>query len=167
MKTTEYIAIYAAIVATSTFIWNIVIWRLNKRKLKLECRYVVMRGTNESPYAGEFIEYKILNLSDKPLRVDSISGTINTPEGKGYFSLASTEIPQTINSMDSYSIFRPAPDIFNKWLRSLYIVDSVGRTYKIKTYTLKQLKRKGETYPCTYGDSENALAYNPPLREID
>ncbi|MFF2911223.1 hypothetical protein [Paenibacillus sp. NPDC057934] len=167
MKMTEYIAIYAAIIATSTFIWNIVTWILNKRKLKLECRFVVMRGTIESPHVGEFIEYKILNVSDKPLRVSSISGTTSTPNGKGYFSLASTEIPRSISPMDSFSLYKEAPHIFNSNLRSLHIEDSVGRIYKMKRSSLKKLKRKGETYPRTYEDQESVTAYNPSMQEIN
>ncbi|MFC6650500.1 hypothetical protein [Paenibacillus rhizoplanae] len=167
MKTTEYIAIYAAIIATSTFAWNVLTWRLNKRRLKLECRIVYLRGTEESPYAGDFVEYKLINLTDKPLRVKSISGTINMSEGRGYFSLADVGNSETISPMDSILFYKEAPHIFHMRLRALYVEDSLGRKYKLKRSVLRRLKSKSQEYSNTYESGEDLIAYNPPLRAVD
>ncbi|WP_342546276.1 hypothetical protein NST69_16615 [Paenibacillus sp. FSL P2-0089] len=167
MKITEYIAIYAAIIATSTFAWNVLTWRLNKRRLKLECRIVFLRGTEESPHAGDFVEYKLINLTDKPLRVNSISGTIKMSEGRGNFSLAGVANSETISPMDSTLFYKEAPHVFHKKLRSLYVEDSLGRKYKLKKSVLRKLKKKSKEYSKAYESSEDLIAFNPPLRAVD
>ncbi|SDF05209.1 hypothetical protein SAMN04488542_10575 [Fontibacillus panacisegetis] len=139
----EWIALYAAIVSTAALIWNITLWALSKKVLRLRCSIINrfdIRDDECRPNSWNAVEYQIINRGDKPIKITYLGGTFFTPYGEGKFALSPNDFPKKIEAMDSITIFREAPDVFDDHLKEIYVEDSIGRRYSLSSRKIRKIK---------------------------
>ena len=136
---TLIIAIYGAVLASTTLLWNIRRDLKDKAKLKIDC-YIGNRIPDVEGY-GRYLVYSLTNTGRRAINITTIGGY--TGVGKySAFVITSRDLPKTLNEGEYTIEYAHDFAFLGKPLKYLCAYNSTGKCYKFKGKQLRKLVQK-------------------------
>jgi hypothetical protein len=154
---TTFFAIYAALLSSFTFGWNIFRDLLDKAKLKVSARlgrlarnevtgqYYAVNPDIPVHGASEqlFVFVDVTNVGRRPVRWDGWGGKHSKKEaGKDSFSVIPLALPKMLNEGDSHVEWTPELHGNMDNVREIFVWDASGKHWHLSNRHLKKLKEQ-------------------------
>jgi len=141
----DLLALYGAIVATSVAAWDIVKWRAERPRLKVDCYLAKMVGNmcvpsggtvylgqNETPEEDarrpRFVAYNIQNHGGVPIAIHNIGGRFN--DGQHFMHVPGViKLPHTLAPGESVLVPTPPDDLALNTVSEFSVTDGLGRRW--------------------------------------
>jgi hypothetical protein len=149
---TQFLAIYAALLSSIGFGWNLYRDLCERPKLKVRALLRMMAtSTDGRQYAvlpdlpvkkdsqRIFVEINAVNLRKRPVHIEYCAGKYREPvEGHSHLAMIPIRLPITLQEGESVSEFYDDPSLVNDNVISLCLVDSTQKAWKVSRRNLKR-----------------------------
>lgn len=145
MDFTQILALYGAVIATFTGIWQLYTYVVDKGKLKVNC-YVasIVSFLTEEEKKRRYFYFTITNIGKKPIMVRDLGGSYK--EKNQHFCISVPGLPREL--LPGHFINFPIEVFseFNKDVKKIWVSDSLGTYYNLSNRELNQLKKDAQKY---------------------
>lgn len=137
-NTTFYLAAYGAVVSTASVVWAIVRDVRNRGRLRLRC-YIGEMSRRESvnKRSPPLLVWEIVNTGTKPIILAHLG--VSHFDGREGALGPSGPLPRPIQPGEKTEEYSTDLGILNDNLKSLWVQDTVGKTYRFPRRLLKKL----------------------------
>lgn len=159
MGITKLLAVYAAILSTIGFAWNLYRDLLDRAKLQVSAKVRrIAVGTDGKSFAVKpdlpvegasqqlFVVMTVVNVGRRPVLWEGWGGMYIKPvNGRHLFSVVGRDLPKMLLEGERHSELTPVEDDLrpaNDNLKSIFIWDASGRNWKLSRSQLKELKEE-------------------------
>ena len=141
ISTTTILAIWGAFLSSVTFGWNLFRDVTKRGRLKVSCYVgnIITVGVGADP--SDYLVWSVTNVGGEPVVLTHIGGALKNGH---HFMIGVTRIrlPHTLKPGEYIVEYSPEINILDHNLKSLWALDSVGRTFKVPCKQVRALKKK-------------------------
>ena len=138
LNITTLIAAYSAFVATFVLGWNVFRDLTDKGKLKVHCyigNLIFPGGPTDNK---DYLVYSVTNVGRRAVLVTHVGGQ----KKKKDFMIVPRDLPKKLEPGDYLMEYTDDLSCLSKDLKTLFVIDSLGKQYKVKRATVRNLKKK-------------------------
>ena len=139
LNLTTIIAAYSAVAATFVLGWNIFRDITDKGRLKVHCyigNIIIPGGPTDNK---DYLIYSVTNTGRRSVLVTHVGGKKKRHD----FMIVPRDLPKKLQPGDHLMEYSDDLSCLNRDLKSLFAIDSLGKAYKVKQRTLRNLKKEG------------------------
>ena len=138
---TVIIAVWGALIGSTTFGWNLYRDLTRKGKLRVSCWVGDMVKPGVGVYPNKYLVWQITNIGNEPVVLIHIGGKLN--DGKHFMIMMQQAPPVTLKPGDYIIEKDDDLNVLDGNLKVLWAIDSLNRHFKVP---YKQIKRLKEEY---------------------
>jgi hypothetical protein len=136
MTVTDFLAVYAAILATIVAGWDVAKYVLERPRLRVSCYIGEMVTPGVGVTARNLIVYSIANSGGKPVVVTALGGSLRS--GSYFIFIPETlQLPITLQPGESKVVPGPMPENVED-VTSFIVHDGLGKQWKTSTAVIRK-----------------------------
>ena len=143
LSSTDYIAIYAAILSSVAILWNLYRDITNRGRLRVNCYLGELVVPGMPKVEGDLLVYNVTNVGRKPVVVTHVGGA----RGDKHFMITPnvTAWPKALGPGEYVLEYTKDLSVLDDKLRFLAAWDSLGRVYRVKRRVVRHLKKQASS----------------------